>query len=203
MDRLTLNFKLFLAGLALITLVGLCVHRADAATAELAWSAVTKRVDGTAVTSAQLKEYRVYYGVCAVGDTLPASPAVVAFAPTATTGVIPNLAYGKWCFAMSVVDNSVDQNESARTGIITRTWLAPPEAPVFTVANKIAYEVLPHPIEGTRLGRAVGTVPLGTACGNDPVVSTMRGDYHEVALDAVTLSKRPKSAVIVAQCKIG
>lgn len=46
--------------------------------------------------------------------------------------------------------------------------------------------------------QGAGGVPLGTACvDGDPIVGS---NYFEVPLDAVILTKSPRSAIVVARC---
>lgn len=201
MDRLTHNFRLFLAGLTLLMLVGLCVHRADAADISGSFTYPTQFEDGSALSLSQIAAVRIEYGSCS-GTAFGVKAGEVSVAPPATSFTITGLSPGTYCLrAYTRTTAAAGGLDSAPTSVVSKVIpFPPPKPPVFTVVNIVAYEVLPHPVEGTRLGRNVGTVPLGTACGDEPVVSTMRGDFHEVSLDAVTFTKMPKSALVVAKC---
>jgi len=166
------------------------------------WTHPTARTNGVALPLSEIKETQLDWGVCAAGNTFPATPVGTrAIAAPATTTTIVGLGYGTWCFRARTADtiNLV----SANTGTVFKVILAPPNPPVFTTINVVAYEIKLHPVEGVILGRQVGTVPLGTACGYEPVVYTMGGEYHSVPLSKVELTKSPKSDIIVAKCAIG
>jgi hypothetical protein len=113
-----------------------------------------------------------------------------------TTATIA-LAPGTHCFrAYTRTVAAVGGLESGPSGVASKVVpFSPPNPPTITVVNVVAYEITQHPVQGIRLGRNVGTVPLGTTCG-----VKVTGDYYEVPLDQVTLSKMPKSAIVVAQC---
>lgn len=165
-----------------------------AADATLTWTHPTQRVDGTSLPLASIKETQIDWAPCATGNTFPTTATGTKAVPApATTTTVTGLVYGTWCFRARTVD--VGNLVSDNTGTVWKQYLAPPNPPVLTVVNIVAYEVLQNP-NGIRLGRNVGTVKLGTQC----VAGEVLPGFYEVTLDQVTLTKMPKSAIVVAQC---
>lgn len=200
---MTLNFRVFFAGLLLLALIGLIVTRTVyAADATLNWTHPTQRVDNTPITLAEIRETQIDWAKCATGNTFPASPLGTKAVPApATSTVVTGLDYGTWCFRARSVDTAGEM--SLNSGTVWKQYLAPPKPPVLSAVITVAYEIKSHPLEGQVLGRAVGTVALGTECGTEPIVYGGNGVYYEVALDKVTLTKMPKSAVVVTKCEVG
>ena len=201
MDRLTLNFKLFLAGLALITLVGLCVHRADAATLDGTFAYPTKYVTGADLPLASIKHVRVEVGTCAgtAFGTLEGSQFV---APPATTfAVTVPRAFGDFC--MRAQAETTLGNISDWTGVARKTIAEPkPNPPVFVTINAVVYEAKIHPTQGLFAGRKVGTVALGAKCYADANGLPYAGaDLYRVTLATVDLNKTPRSELLLAQCE--
>lgn len=169
-----------------------------AADANLSWTHPTQRVDGTALPLSAIKETQIDWGACAAGNTFPATPAGTKAVPApATTTTVTGLAYGTWCFRARTADTNNLVSDNA--GTVWKQYVAPPQPPVLTVVNIVAYETKRDNRGLVRLGRHVGTVPLGTACG-EYVTLKHSARYYEVPLDQVTLSKMPKSLVVVARC---
>lgn len=193
----------FFAALLLLTLVGLIVHRADAAEATLTWTLPAQNTDGSAIPTTgagAITSSRVEWGSCA-GSAFGTKAGEATVPAPGATYTVAGLAPATWCFR-AFASNSYGV-ESGPSGVVSKVVVPPtPKPPVLVTVNVVAYEVLPHPIEGTRLGRNVGTVRLGTACGPEPVVQTFGGTYYEVPREAVALTKTPKSAVVVAQCEV-
>lgn len=203
--RVPTRLAVWLGALVFITLLGLCVHRADAADASLTWTHPTQRTDNSALALADIKETEIQYAPCAAGNTWPATgtPASkVVTAPAAAT-TITGLAYGTWCFrarTVPVLNPATDQ--SAWTGPVWAIYLAPPKPPVLGVVNIVAYDVRWQQGGGTKLARAIGTVPLGTTCGDHPITRRGTRSYYEVPLDKVDLRSLPNSAIVVAECEV-
>lgn len=171
-----------------------------AADLAVTWAHPTQNTDGSAIPATgdgALTGTRVEWGSCSGSAFGTKAGELLVPHPTASASVA-GLAPGTWC-VRAFARNNYGQ-ESASSAVVAKAIAAPvPKAPTLVVVNVVAYEILPHPIEGTRLGRSIGTVPLGTGCGDEPVVGL---DYHEVLREAVTLTRTPKSAVLVAKCEV-
>lgn len=167
---------------------------AHAATADLSWTAPTQREDGTALASSDIAGYDVEWGKCSQAVQVVDAGKVLAYSI-----VLPNPSFGQWCFRVRTRDSS--GVVSAWTGPVTKTIAAPPKPPIFTTVNIVAYDVRWQPGGGTKLARAVGTVPLGTACGDRVITRRGLRSYHEVPLDQVDLRGLPSSPIVVAECE--
>ena len=168
---------------------------AGAADVTVTWTHPSANTDGSALSVSNIASTRVEYGSCSGTAFGTKAGEVVVPAPATTTTV--TLAPGTHCFrAYTRTVAAVGGLESGPSGVASKVVpYSPPNPPVITVVNIVAYEIRQSPRGMVSLGRNVGTVPLGTACG-----VKVTGDYYEVPLDAVTLSKMPKSAVVVAKC---
>ena len=191
------NMKIFTVLAALLLSLGIARH-ATAADATLNWTLPTQRVDGTPMPASEIASTQVAYGVCAAGNTLPASPTVVNVPAPATTVVVPVAGYGTYCFAARVTDTF--GLTSAYTAVVSKSYAptSPPRPPVLQSSITIAYELNVTP-GGIKLGRAVGSLAIGTPCKGGGF-DTNRGRYYEVDRDSVALSKMPKSEQIVTEC---
>lgn len=180
-----------------LTLLIACLwtSAALAATATITWTHPTQRENGVSLALSEIKQTNIDYGIC-VGSALPATPQTVVVPAPATTTTITGLGYGTWCFAGQTVDTGL--LESVNSTVAQKVILAPPKPPVLGTIAITAYE-LNYTGSGVRLGRNVGTVPLGTECAPGQLV---KGGYYEIPLDKVELSRMPKSAVVVARCEI-
>lgn len=199
-DRMTWLLTWFI-GVALLGLIALAARNAEAATVNVSWAHPTQYVDGTPLPVADVKETRVEVGTC--GPTAGSMGTVeatrtVAGPATSTSVDVPG--FGAKCARAYTVSKYDTVSEASV--VATRTYPAPnPRPPVVTIATT-AYELREDRVEGVRLGRAVGTVPLGTACEPEPVLYagwTAR-PYHAIPASAVALTKAPKSDVLVAIC---
>lgn len=179
----------------LILLLCLAALPAMAADVSVNWTHPSQFTDGTSLSVSQIASSRVEYGSCAGAAFGVKAGERVVPAPTATTTI--TLPPGTYCFrAYTLTTAAAGAQESGPSGVASKVVpFPPPNPPVLTVINVVAYEIQLHPVQGPRLGRNVGTVPLGTECG-----AQITTGYYEVPLDAVTLSRMPKSAVVVAQC---
>jgi hypothetical protein len=185
--------------LAVIVLVGVGMVRcAQAADATAIWTNPTQRVDGTALAPGELRETQIDYAKCVTGtNNFPAiAEGTKAFAYPAATGVIPGLAYGKWCFRARAIDTGSVASDNS--GTVWVQYLAPPKPPVLSASITIAYETWRFQ-DKTYLGRSVGTVPLGTPCGA-AVYQSFSVTYYEIPRESVTLAKVPKAGPLVTQC---
>jgi hypothetical protein len=179
----------------LVLALALVTFTAGAADVQVNWTYPSLNADGSALTLANIASTRVEHGSCSGSAFGVKAGEVVVLAPAATTTF--TLAPGTHCFrAYTRTVAAVGGLESGPSGVVSKVVpFSPPNPPVITVVNIVAYEIQQHPVYGARLGRMVGTVPLGTACG-----VKVTGNYYEVPLDRVNLSKMPKSAIVVAAC---
>lgn len=184
----------------LILLMCLAAPAAMAANVEVNWTHPTAFTDGTPLSVGQIASTRVEYGSCA-GTAFGVKAGEVVVNAPATQASIP-LAPGTHCFrAYTKTTAAAGGLESVATNVAQKVVpYSPPNPPVLTVINVVAYEIQMHPVQGPRLAREVGRVPLGTACGEEPIVYLADGTYYEVPLDQVELYRMPKSAVVVAKC---
>lgn len=177
-----------------------CSWPADTS-ARLSWTAPTQYTDGTALPSGDLAAYRIYHGTSASNLTLHATVPAPALTYTHT-----GLSTGTHYWAASAVVQS--GAESARSATVSKAIAAAqtasasvrvaiPGAPTLTVQQTVAYDVK---LTGFKyaLGKAIGTVPLGTECHTD---FALPDGYYRVERDAVTVTaKNTRSAVFVARC---
>jgi hypothetical protein len=200
--RVPTRFSVWLGFLVFLVLLGLCVHRADAADAELTWTYPATNVDGTAIPATgagSVASTLIEWGTCsgaafgtkAGGATVPAP---------AKTYTVTGLAVGTHCFRAAVTNSYGTQSDW--TGAVQKVIAPPkPNPPVIVTVNLVAYEVRWHQGRGTVLGAPVGTVALGTACGSQRITTAGPRKYYEVPLDKVDLRRLPSSAIVVAQCE--
>ena len=180
----------------LLLTLSLLSFAAGAASISGTFTYPTRFVDGTTLTLAQIERMRIEYGTCS-GSAFGTKTGEVIVVPPATSFSTPTLPPGVYCLrGFTRTTAAAGGLESAPTNVLSHTlpWSPPEPGTLVTVAT-VAYEIQLHPVFGPRLGRNVGTVPLGTECGVN-----VTGDYYEVPLDQVTLSKMPKSILVVARC---
>lgn len=164
-----------------------------AADVTVSWTNPTTRVDGSPIGAGELATTTLYYGLC--GDT----PAALDVPQPATSVDITGLAYGEYCFTATVTD--VYGLESQLSAQVTKTLnpTNPPNPPTLLTVEQVAYEIKVKGNGDIMLGRAIGTVPLGTECSD----AFQLGDYYQIPLDAVSVDKpKLQSNLIVARCAI-
>lgn len=190
--------------LALVLVVSLALAQvAKAANADLTWTYPATNTDGTAIPASgagSIASSKIEWGSCeGTAFGVKAGEATVN-APTKAYSVT-GLGVGTHCFRAAVVNSFGVQSDW--TGPVQKVIAAPkPNPPVFTTVNIVAFDVRWQPGGGTKLARAVGTVPLGTACGESVITRRGLRAYHEVTLDKVDLRSLPNSAVVVAECEV-
>jgi hypothetical protein len=118
-------------------------------------------------------------------------------AAPATTAVVPGLGYGTWCFRGRTVNTG--GLTSVNSAVVSKVYLAPPNPPVLGATITLAYEIQMNSWGDVKLGRAVGSMPLGTPCVDNPIL-TNKGEFYEIDPANVELTKDPKSSIIVTQC---
>ena len=195
MRSLSPEFRLFLGVLLLLSFSGPLL----AANVTVSWTHPTQFTDGSALALNQIASTRVEYGSCA-GTAFGTVAGQVTVPAPATTTTISGFAPGTHCFrAYTRTTVAAGNQESGPSGIATKVIAFPPPNPPTIVTVETVAKVL------TRwgLGLKVGTVALGTPCG-ELKRDTRRADWHVVEASAVQLNKRgqklPADAVIVAKC---
>jgi hypothetical protein len=157
----------------------------------VSWNPPTTNTNGTPIPAtgdAALASYLVEWGTCSasafgtkIGElTVPA---------TATSAEILSLAPA--CYSFRVYARNTYGSTSLPSTVVQKTIVAPVPNPP-TVVTVIA-QVYDYQIKGGQilLGRQVGTAPLGTVCGDFVFTG-----YYKVPDASVTLTRRPRSAVI-------
>ena len=162
------------------------------------WSNPTANTDGSSIPASgagSLTSTRVEYGTCS-GSSFGTKSGEVPVPAPATSVDLGTLAPGTWCFR-AFAKNTYG-NESAASNVAAKTINSPvPNPPtILTIATMV------HDVTGNRqIGKYVGSVPIGTACVGSPIRTTRDGTtWYEVPLDVVTLTKMPRSAIVVAKC---
>lgn len=199
---MTTRLSTWLGFLVFVTLLGLIVHRADAADAHVTWTNPTTNTDGSAIPASgagALTGTRVEYGSCngTAFGTATGSVTVNAPATTATiTGFVPGATH---CFR-AFSRNSYG-GESAASNVAAKTFPTPtPNPPTLNATITTAYELNGIKGDGTvLLGRAVGQVAIGAPC-LDYRFDTNKGTYYGIARERVSLVREPKSPMLVTKC---
>jgi hypothetical protein len=182
-------------------------------TVTVRWTPPTTNVDGSPLTG--LAGYKIYRSNSIA--TVPTGVVVLVNDPTATSFVITGLSTGPYHFGMKAVNAagveslmSATVARSVTTATITDAKVVTleqrPSAPVLVTVELMVYEVVPNKDGSLRLGsRVVGTVPLGTECGEALIVaSRVKGNFYSVPVNLVALKPdvRVKSEVLVARCEL-
>lgn len=195
---MTLNFRTFVAALVLLTMIGLCVHRAHAADATVSWTHPTEYTDNTPILLGALTQTSIQYGKCNAGQNgLLASPAPVTVVVPypATSRVITGLGDGTWCFAAR---SETANAQSAFTPYVFKAIILTPKPPVMNSTITVAYETWKF-FGKTYLGRSVGSIPLGVPCSAQ-IVKTGNTTYYEIPSSAVKFNRTPRPGPIVTRC---
>lgn len=193
------HLPLILGLLALLGMMHFVVARA--ADLNVTWTAPTQNTDGSAIPATgagSLASTRVEWGSCngaafgtRVGEQTVNAPA----ASTVITGVAP----GTWC--VRAFARNTYGAESEASNVASRVVNPPtPQPPTITVTVPVAFEINLTPSGLMKLGRDVGSVPVGTECSEDAIVANNRATYYAVPAEAVSLYRKPKSSLLVAEC---
>lgn len=179
-------------------ILGLCLGLASglamAVPATISWVNPTQNVDGTTIPASgpgSLVSVRVEWGSCGSTST-PTAPVFgtrsgerVINMP-ATTGTFDIPVGATTCFRMTATNTFAE--ESLFSNVVQRVVPAPePRPPVLSTTVTIAWEARWK--RGQLEMVQVGTVPVGTACG-EKTVSLGYATFHEVPLSEVNLQKR-------------
>lgn len=174
-----------------------------AANADLTWVYPTTNTDGTTIPASgagSIASTKVEWGTCSGTAFGTKSGEAAVPAPTKTYQVT-NLGVGTWCFRANV--SNTYGATSDWSGVVSKVVPPPtPNPPTLTVTIPVAYEINLTPSGFVKLGRDVGSVPIGTACSEDIVVANNRATYYAVPRNTVTLYRQPKSSVLVAECHV-
>jgi len=172
---------------------------AFAADAVVNWTHPTQFTDGSALAVGNIASTRVEFGSCA-GTAFGVKAGEVIVPAPATTATITNLAPGTHCFrAYTRTVAAVGALESAATAAVSKVVpFVPPNPPVLSTVVTLVWDIQQKRY-GWMVARQVGTVPLGTQCSPEKVV--LNRGYYEVPLDKVTLTRLPRSAIVVSKCE--
>lgn len=186
----------------LLVALALFSGAAFAQTATVTWTNPTLNTDGSAIPATgptALASTRVEYGSCSGTAFGTKAGEVVVPQPSTTTTITSLTAGSTYCFRAYA--KNVGGAESGPSVVVSKAIPLPvPNPPVLSATITVAYEAVPDQWDGVKLGRAVGTLALGTTCIDNPI-QTNKGEYYEVPLDKVTLTKVPKpNSRIVTKC---
>jgi hypothetical protein len=165
---------------------------AHAAT-QISWTLPTTNTDGSSIPASgtgSLTSSRVEYGTCS-GSSFGTKISEIVVGVPATNAVIEDLAAGTYCFR--VFAKNTYGTESGPSAVVSKTIATPvPNPPTLVTVSTVAYDYIK---KGNRfvLGKPVGTVPLGTACGSF-VIKNKGTSYYEVS--NVTFTGTTRSAPI-------
>ena len=180
---------IMLAALALFLLAG----KAFADTNTVTWTNPTQRTNGTALNATDIAGSTIEWGTCSGNVFGTTRGTGTTSAGTTTNFVTPDLAPGIWCHRVKT--RLLSGAESAWSNVVAKTIVeSPPNAPTIVTVTTTAYE-----LRGVWTKRmvAVGTVELGTACGNQ-----WRKDnsYARVTRADVTITTRYKGGRLYGTC---
>lgn len=183
--------------------LGLIPAAAWAASATLTWTLPTQNTDNSPIPASgngALAQSRVEYGPCTTGGGLASVENSVTVPVPSTTAIINSFVGGETvCFRVRVKNNLGVESEPSN--VVSKTFDAPkPRPPVLLSAVTVAYDLTLDRQQRLKLGRQVGTIELGTPCG-DPY-PTNKGVYFSVDPAAVTFTRTARASVIVTRCEL-
>lgn len=181
--------------LALLVFAALPALAADVTTT---WTYPTLNTDGSAIPASgagSIASSKIEWGTCAGTAFGTKIGEAVVPAPT-KTHTVTGLAPSTYCLRASVTNTYGVASDF--TGAVSVVVNPPkPQPPVITTAT-VARVWTPY-----GPGTVVGSVPLGTACG-ELKLDGRKADWYTVPRETVDLNRRgerlPASAVIVARC---
>jgi len=190
-------FAVLLMATAVLYMI-FAVSSAYGATATLTWTNPTTNTDDSPIPSSgpgSLASIRYEWGTCA-GAAFGTKSGENTLTPAGTTATVSNLGPGTWCFR--VFAKNTYGIESDASNVAVKIVPPPTPKPPLLSTITIAYETWRF-FGRTYLGRSVGTVPLGTPCGE---LVTGR-NWYEIPADAVALTRTPRPGPLVTQCASG
>ena len=174
-----------------------------AAVATVSWSPPVTNTDGSTIPASgdgSITETRVQYGTCASGGGFGTAQGQVIVGMPATSVEIGSFTSGQTVCFRAFVRNTFGV-ESSASNVASKTFDPPkPRPPVLVVVDTVAYDIRLDRNLVARLGKDVGRVAAGTECNGTAMVVTRRAAYYVMPADAVTLTKQPRSSVLVAKC---
>lgn len=175
------------------TLLSLAVASAALAdTNTVTWTNPTQFTDDTTLSPSDITSSTVEWGTCS-GTSFGTTSGTGTATGAVTSFITPDLAAGTWCHRVRT--NMKSGTQSLWSNVAIKT-ISPkvPKPPVLVTVTTTAYE-----LRGVWTKRmvAVGTVGLGTACGNQ-----WRKDnsYARVTRADVTITTRYKGGRLYGTC---
>ena len=182
-------------------LVGLLLSTATtaalAADVTVSWTHPVQFSDGSPLALNQIASTRVERGTCN-GTAFGTKQAEITVTAPAAQGVFAALVPGTYCFrAYTKATSAAGGGESVASNVASKTVAFPdPGPPVIVTVTTAVYDLKPN----GKLGFVVGTVPLGTECGQQ-ITSQGQRKYHELSYADVNLTYMPNSLLIVGECE--
>lgn len=183
----------------LSTLLLCVVYAAAAFGADLtvSWTHPVQFADGSPLAMSQIASTRVERGTCN-GTAFGTKQGEITVTAPAAQGVFAGLAPGTYCVrAYTKATSAAGGGESVASNVVSKVIDFPdPGPPVIVTVTTAVYDLKPN----GKLGFVVGTVALGTECGQRITTQGQR-QYHELSYADVNLSYMPDSLVIVGECE--
>ena len=179
------------------TLCVVTVAAALAAEVTVSWTHPVNFSDGTPLAIAQIASTRVERGTCNAG-AFGTKQGEQTATGSATSVLFPSLSPGTYCFrAYTKATAAAGGLESIASNVASKVIPFPtPSPPVIVTVTTAVYDLKPN----GKLGFVVGTVALGTECGQQ-ITSQGQRKYHELSMADVELTHMPSSILIVGQCE--
>jgi hypothetical protein len=158
--------------------------------ARVLWSAPSEFADGAPIGTAAIT-YSVQRKL-GTGSWAAVGPASITDRVFLDSG----LTAGVWCYR---VQATVGGKQSVWSAEACKTVAQPdPNPPTLQVADSRVYDVrFQWGRAEFRVGREVGTIPVGSRCFDDFIVGA---DLYRVQRREVTFSRMPRSVLVVARC---
>lgn len=182
--------------------------------ATIKWTAPTQNTDNSTIPatgSGSLAGFKLFHAP--TSDAVATSTPVVINDKTATAFTLTGLPAGPRYYGMTAFN--LEGISSDMTGLVTNVVETPatsasssvtistkPKPPTLVTVATVVYDLRWNQGRGTVLSSAIGTIPLGTPCGENLITVQGQRRFYEVSLDQVDLRTLPNSAVIVAQCEV-
>jgi hypothetical protein len=178
--------------------LALWVSGAFGADVNVTWTNPTKNTDGTTIPATgngSLTGSRIEWGTC-VSGAFGTKAGELSVGAGVTSAPVTNLEPATVCFR--VFARNTYLKESAASNVATKVILPPvPEPPVITTVATLAYDLTSL----GNIGRLVGKVPLNTPCVGNAIRTWKDGStFYQVPIEAVTLTREPRSTIVVAKC---
>ena len=186
---------IILAALLLLFSVAFC-SLANAADATVSWQHPTKNTDGSSIPASgagSIASTRVEYGSCSGTAFGTKAGEVSVPAPAASTTITDFAAGSTSCFR-AYAKNTFGV-ESGASAVVSKVFPAPtPNPPVLSSTITVAWD-----LKRGKPARIVGRIPLDLPCG-DFVAKAGKYRYYEIPIEAVHLTRKPRSSRVVTRC---